>query len=273
MPVIKPVWVGAIAATLALFQADTAQAITLADPEITQLVIPDEPYGAHFWNSTTAPFTAVSALNGSWGSVSTVLGQSPTIAGEVTTGTTGYVSASNKLTYQLAYLNPTGTHDLLNVSVQTFDTLLAQGSKPSLGYFYSYAWSQLSLVGPASDVLYTGYHCASNASFAGYQPCGGGANAPITSFTVNLQQNTVYSVTMQIHAEAKAYSNDATAIGMASALLDPTFTVNGTAPIGGSFIFSAGVAPVPEPESWAMLMAGLACVMGAVRRQKRAAST
>lgn len=267
MPTIQKIWASAAALTVSMFHLVPAQAtpqvITLTAPEITQLIIPNQPHGGHFWNSTLTPFSAVSQVDGSRGNTSTVLGQSPTITGNVTTGTTGYVSASNKLTYQLAYFNPTGTHDLLDVSVQAFDTLAAQGEAPSGGYYRSYAWSQLSLVDPASDTLYRGYHCTSASTSAGYQPCGGGANAPISPFTVSLKQNTVYTVQMQVHAEANAYSNNGTAVAYASALLDPSFSIVGAAPAGSSFMYSAGVlAPVPEPESWAMLLAGLACVAG-----------
>lgn len=251
--------VAALIASLAIVHTGSSHAITLTDPSIIQAVRTDEPYGATFWNYTTGSFSAVSSSNGSRGSASTVLGQSPTITGEVTTGSTGYVSVSNKLIYQLAYFNPSGSQDTLNVSVNAFDRLLAQGEAASGGYFRSYAWSQLSLLGPGSDTLYTRYHCQSASTSVFYQPCSIGS-APIEDFTVTLRQNTVYTVQMQLYAEANAYSVNASAVGTASALLDPSFAVIGAAPVGGTFMFSAGVSAVPEPQSWATLLAGLACL-------------
>ncbi|MCV2360137.1 hypothetical protein LNV08_14250 [Paucibacter sp. TC2R-5] len=270
-PQLRATLATAFTASLALSQAGPSHAITLADPSLIQSVRPDEPYGDTFWNYSTGSFSAVSSVNGSRGSVSTVLGQSPTITAEVQTGSTGYVSASNKLSYQLAYINPTGSHDWLNVSVQAFDNLLAQGSAPSGGYYRSYTWSKLSLTGPASDTVYTGYHCSSASTSAAYQPCGGTPSLPIQPFSVNLRQNTVYTVQMQLYAEANAFSNNGTAIGLASSVLDPSFAVSGAAPAGGHFIFSPGVSPVPEAASWAMLLAGLTCVAGAAQQRRRKA--
>ena len=64
---------------------------------------------------------------------------------------------------------------------------------------------------------------------------------------------------------------------MRSAALDPDWLRVGTDIVGGSpaptfdqaFTLVGTVVAVPEPESWALILAGLAAITGAARRARR----
>ena len=47
------------------------------------------------------------------------------------------------------------------------------------------------------------------------------------------------------------------------------FSVSGQDPPGGNTIFNVGVAPVPEPATWAMMLMGLGMVGFGLRRRKK----
>jgi hypothetical protein len=74
--------------------------------------------------------------------------------------------------------------------------------------------------------------------------------------------NTLYDVFLAIDVSSGAS-------GLATARLDPTFTVT---PTGQTVLFSPGIAPpapVPEPAVWSMMILGFAGAGLSLRRRPR----
>ena len=252
-------------ATVAIAASSEASAVTvvpvpqLASPNITQVV---NVGTQHF---SFAPGSVSNTSNNTTGSTSVVLGASPTITSamsEVSGFTSHGGSTYATLNYQFEFFNPGAGFGNISVHVNAFDQLLASAS----GYSASAsAESFFEISGGGFSRIIN--HCTGSSTDAS-NPCGTKGTLALTPFDLTLKQNTVYTVQMNVYANAQANPDiRGVSSASASALLDPSFSINGAAPAGGSFIYSAGVAPVPEPESWAMLMAGLACVAGVLRRR------
>jgi len=203
------------------------------------------------------------------GTTSVALGGSPTItsamsetsfsAGEGQHGG----STSARLIYEFEFYNPGAGTGNINVHVNAFDQLQASAS----GYSASASAESVFEISYFGTVKFFN-HCA-GSSTTGVNPCGGKGNLALVPFNLTLKQNTVYKVQMDVYANALAnYDSRGISNASASTLLDPSFSIVGGAPAGGSFIYSAGVTAVPEPASWALLIAGLACVGGVVGRRR-----
>lgn len=195
------------------------------------------------------------------GTISAVLGISPTVSIDFTVfnpdpafnnSGAGIVS----LRYYVQYDNPGADPGAtININFQTRDTLSQSGA--------ALARSYLLLSGP--DVSYQLTHCITNSALTG---CSGalletGAPFP-TSTPLTLQQNKLYSVFMQVDVSGVGIGGVS---GIAHAEIDPMFIP--LQDLGGQFVFSPGVGSVPEPGTWALMLAGFGGV-GAYLRRRRA---
>ncbi|MRR52370.1 MAG: PEP-CTERM sorting domain-containing protein, partial [Rhodocyclaceae bacterium] len=119
------------------------------------------------------------------------------------------------------------------------------------------------------DYDYTGQHSVS-LGFLGSNAFGGGFDS--LNFTVSNNASVLYSHTFATLVEASSFFNNTTlnlgsfAGGMHLVI---NYDLTASAPKGMNFSYVVATAPVPEPETWALLLAGLG-VMGAVRRRMAA---
>ena len=248
-------------AALAIAACGPAGAVPLlATPNIMQVV----NVGTQHYSEAVGSVS--NTRNNTVGSTSVALGGSPTITSAMseTSLTAGVHGGSTyaTLNYQFEFYNPGAGSGNINVHVNAFDQLLASAA----GYSASAnAESVFEISGGGISKFIN--HCT-GFSTDGSNPCGSKGTLAVVPFNLTLKQNTVYTVQMNVYADAVAnYDVLGTSSASASAVLDPSFSIVGGAPAGGSFIYSAGVTAVPEPASWALLIAGLACVGGIVRRR------
>lgn len=242
---------------------------------VAQAALPDLP-DASFLQTVNVGTTALSttehsSLGGTYdftsGSTQINLGPNPTVhaamqesASSAFQGTHGG-STSARLIYSVAFYNPGAGFGFLPVRVGAFDSLLAHAT----GYSAS-AISTSFLDISGWDVSRSFSHCAGQST-DGVDPCRGNNQTPIGDFSVNMRQNTVYTVMLNVTSQAVATADfRGNSNASASAVLDPSFSVLGGAPAGGSFIYSANVLAVPEPQTWALWLAGIGWL---ARRRKR----
>jgi hypothetical protein len=86
-----------------------------------------------------------------------------------------------------------------------------------------------------------------------------------------MTENTVYTVELQVYALGGW--NVATGAGGATGNIDPIISIDpSSADAGGGLFFSAGVGngAVPEPSTWALMLAGFAALGFAYRVRRRA---
>lgn len=130
------------------------------------------------------------------------------------------------------------------------------------------ATSQLLVYSTYEQFPYNRSHCLSTdlgCRLSGNSSDASGA--PLTSANATMVANLPYMVELRVSVVGAGGSlqND-----IATASVDPTFQ----GPIGGSghFVFSPGVsaAAVPEPASWALMLAGLGALGMALRQRKLA---
>lgn len=150
------------------------------------------------------------------------------------------------LSYYFQIAGPAGT--LVPISVASTHSLAANGS--------AQAGFSLTVANQTIDI--------GNCYFANLAACG--VHDSVT--TLSLMSNQIYGVTMMT-----AMANNL-GPGAATAFLDPRFDfASGFAAAGYAFEFSpgigngVGVAAVPEPESWLLLLAGLTTITGVARRR------
>lgn len=237
----------------------------LATPNIMQVV----NVGTQHFSEAVGSVT--NTRNNTVGTTSLALGGSPTITSAMseTSLNPGAHGGSTyaTLNYQFEFFNPGAGFGNINVHVNAFDQLLASAT----GYSASASAESVFEISGGGISKFIN-HCT-GSSTDGSNPCGGKGSLALVPFNLTLKQNTAYTVQMNVYADAVAnYDIRGVSSASATALLDPSFSVIGGAPAGGSFVYSAGVTAVPEPESWAMLMAGLACIGGAVRRRQSVAT-
>ena len=93
----------------------------------------------------------------------------------------------------------------------------------------------------------------------------------------DLQPGQIYSASIYAEAASKMnYVASDNGVGQASASVDPTFTIQGAdaqlyhfVGLPDSAIGGTSVAAVPEPGTWALLLAGFGIIGGAIRRGRK----
>lgn len=237
---------------------------TLADASITQAV--------NLLGTQQVSFSANSlsgVLGNTTGQTSANLGSSPGVSSGMSEASANGPalhggSTFSRLLYQFEYYAPRGGYGEFTAYINAFDDLQASANGASS---FATAESFLDISGGGSSKFFN--HCVGAATDNG-TPCGNKGTVPITPFTMVLKANTVYTVQLQVasHAIANYDRLGPSAASSFAALGIRDISLQGPGYPSGSFYFSQGIAPVPEPESWALLLGGLGLLAHAASRRK-----
>ena len=232
-----------------------AQGVPLPPPGVAgQVLFSNPPVGIDV--STFGSFP----LSQATGSLEFTAGgtPSPFLSAEATMVPFFFGSASGTLVYQMEVVGPDGE---VPVSVAVAGGVSGTSELLSGDLFAGFAmkatWQFESIAGTpvfAADGITTP---ALTGSFS--QSFG-------ASHEFMLTANQAYKVTMVVSAGARG--------GSASAFVDPIFSFGAGVGDEYAFLFSEGIGntplvPVPEPETWLLLSAGLLAMRGLLRRKGR----
>jgi hypothetical protein len=204
----------------------------------------------------TGAGTYTYSFNGAADVSTVVLGQDPSISASASSTSTQYSGQMlANLSYYVEYFAP-GAGAPVSVNFEMGGN--AQGSYAN-GTGSEAIVDLQELGGPntyQSFGAYYGTYQSKQANNPYWQP--------LQNTVISMDPNVSYYVTLLAGASSTTLGQSA------SALVDPTFTVVSGGVPGGQFVFSQGIsAPVPEPETYAMMLAGLGLMGFAARRKKK----
>ena len=210
-------------------------------------------------HSVSAPGGA--SLNGGpngAGSVEVHFGADPSVAVSIAPAIGVSGDGIVDIVYSVEYVDPSPTPSVVTVDFTASDLLsvgAGSGTASSLLYVYVAGFTPY----PVAYYPYIGRHCVSTEL-----GCDQGTNLaglPLANESFAMAPNTVYHVEMKATVSGYAAT---------SAEIDPTFSAPAGAP--GRFIFSPDVSAVPEPATWAFMLAGFGAIGGALRGRRRVAA-
>ena len=249
----------AAAASFGVGLGGPAEAVTVTSASVLPGAISSESIGLNFAmngrESSTVGTLDYTGQPGCGGicTLTTTLGSDPSASiniNEIAYANTAGGKAEAALGYYVAYLGTDGEH---SVTVHTADLIDNAGDVPfedelTIGQadkYYSFFNNFLTKDLDEAD-------CNDNCV----------VHPPITDTVFQMKANTLYFVLLDVFMKPGVTGTQNTLT------LDPTFSDNGA---GGKFVFTPGVtdavAAVPEPASWAMMIAGFGVIGARMRRR------